>query len=109
MENLYYEVALPLPLRNSFTYSSNVKISNGSRVQVPFRNREIVGYVLSKQSNPNVKSIKPIIKVLDRNDVYGQYAWSIIKKTVLYAANLVPDVTENFNDIDDAIPLVVAT
>ena len=67
MENLYYEVALPLPLRNSFTYSSNIKISNGSRVQVPFRNREIVGYVLKKQSSPNVKSIKPITKVLDRN------------------------------------------
>ena len=67
MENLYYEVALPLPLRNSFTYSSNIKISNGSRVQVPFRNREIVGYVLKKQSSPNVKSIKPITKVIDRN------------------------------------------
>ena len=44
-----------------------------------------------------------ISKVLDRNDVYGQYAWSIIKKTVLYAANLVPHVTENFNDIDEAM------
>ena len=60
MENLYYEVALPLPLRKTFTYSSNIKISNGSRVKVPFRNREIVGYVLRKQSSPNVKSIKSI-------------------------------------------------
>ena len=78
MENLYYEVALPLPLRNSFTYSSNIKISNGSRVQVPFRNREIVGYVLKKQSSPNVKSIKPITKVLDRNSLIDKPSYDLI-------------------------------
>ena len=42
-------------------------------------------------------------KILERDDVYGRYGWSIIKKTILYASNLVPDVTENFNDIDDAM------
>ena len=44
-----------------------------------------------------------INKVLNREDVYGKYAWSIMKKTILYASSLVPDVTENFNDIDDAM------
>ena len=78
MENLYYEVALPLPLRNSFTYSSNIKISNGSRVQVPFRNREIIGYVLKKQSSPNIKSIKPITKVLDRNSLIDKPSYDLI-------------------------------
>ena len=42
-----------------------------------------------------------INKVLSREDVYGKYAWSIMKKTILYASSLVPDVTENFNDIDE--------
>ena len=70
MENLYYEVALPLPLRSSFTYSSNIKISNGSRVQVPFRNREIVGYVLKKQSSPNIKSIS----ILDLGCALGSHS-----------------------------------
>jgi len=60
-------------------------------------------YHESKKVNLNLPDVMNISKVLDRNDVYGQYAWSIIKKTVLYAANLVPDVTENFNDIDDAM------
>jgi len=60
-------------------------------------------YHESKKVNLNLPDVMNISKVLDRNDVYGQYAWSIIKKTVLYAANLVPDVTENFNDIDEAM------
>ena len=41
--------------------------------------------------------------LLSRNDIYSKYAWNIIKKTILYAASLVPEVTENFNDIDDAM------
>ena len=49
---------------------------------------------------PDVMDVKPVI---DREDVYGKYAWSIMKKTILYASSLVPDVTENFNDIDDAM------
>ena len=41
--------------------------------------------------------------LLNRNDIYSQYAWNIIKKLFLYASALVPNVTENFNDIDDAM------
>ena len=44
-----------------------------------------------------------VLNVIEREDVYGQYAWTIMKKTILYASSLVPDVTENFNDIDDAM------
>ena len=41
--------------------------------------------------------------LLNRDDIYGKYAWNIIKKTILYASDLVPKVTDNFNDIDDAM------
>ena len=44
-----------------------------------------------------------VVNVIERDDVYGKYAWSIMKKTILYASSLVPEVTENFNDIDDAM------
>ena len=44
-----------------------------------------------------------ISHLLNRNDIYGKYAWNIIKKTILYASTLVPNVTDNFNDIDDAM------
>ena len=44
-----------------------------------------------------------ISHLLNRNDIYGKYAWNIIKKTILYASTLVPNVTDNFNNIDDAM------
>ena len=36
-------------------------------------------YYESKKVNLNLPDVMNISKVLDRNDVYGQYAWSIIK------------------------------
>ena len=60
-------------------------------------------YKESKKVDLELPEVMDIKKVLAREDVYGKYAWSIIKKTILYASSLVPDVTDNFNDIDDAM------
>ena len=60
-------------------------------------------YKKSKKVDLELPAVMDVNKVLEREDVYAKYAWSIIKKTILYASNLVPDVTENFNDIDDAM------
>ena len=60
-------------------------------------------YHESKKVDLGLPDVMDVKTVIEREDVYGNYAWSIIKKTILYASSLVPDVTENFNDIDDAM------
>ena len=60
-------------------------------------------YNPSKKIDLSLPDLMNIEHLLTREDVYGEYAWNILKKTILYAANLVPDITENFNDIDDAM------
>ena len=60
-------------------------------------------YHESKKVDLSLPDLMDINHLLNRNDIYSQYAWNIIKKTILYAASLVPQVTENFNDIDDAM------
>jgi len=44
-------------------------------------------------------------KLVLRNDKYGEYAWSVISKIILYASSLVPDVTKDYNNIDEAMRL----
>jgi len=54
----------------------------------------------------NVKSEKVDLKTLiDRDDKYGKYAWSVISKIIMYASSLVPKITKEFNDIDEAMRL----
>jgi len=60
-------------------------------------------YHVSKKIDLGLPDVMDVKTVIEREDVYGTYAWSIIKKTILYASSLVPGVTENFNDIDDAM------
>ncbi len=60
-------------------------------------------YQESKKVDLQLPEVMNVNEVLERKDVFGKYAWLIIKKSILYASNLVPDVTENFNDIDDAM------
>ena len=61
-------------------------------------------YFASKKIN--IKSDKANLKqLIERNDKYGQYAWSVISKIIQYASSLIPTVTEEFNDIDEAMRL----
>ncbi len=44
-------------------------------------------------------------KLINRDDKYGKYAWSVISKIIKYASSLVPEITDEFNDIDEAMRL----
>ncbi len=71
----YVEVALPLPLRQTFTYSLPVGLSEnievGSRVQVPFGKRNLTGYAvilhenLSQELEIEESAVKDVLELLD--------------------------------------------
>ncbi len=54
----------------------------------------------------DVKSDKVDLKTLiNRKDKYGEYAWSVLSRIIKYASSLVPNITREFNDIDEAMRL----
>ncbi len=54
----------------------------------------------------DIKSDKvDLKKLINRDDKYGKYAWSVISKIIKYASSLVPGITDKFNDIDEAMRL----
>ena len=54
----------------------------------------------------SIKSEKVDLKsLIERDDKYGKYAWSVISKIIKYASSLVPGITDEFNDIDEAMRL----
>ncbi|MDB9826068.1 3-hydroxyacyl-CoA dehydrogenase family protein, partial [Candidatus Pelagibacter sp.] len=64
-------------------------------------NLETGDYLVSQKIN--VKSEKVDLKsLINRDDKYGKYAWSVISKIIKYASSLVPSITKEFNDIDEA-------
>ena len=45
------------------------------------------------------------LELVSRNDKYGKYAWLVISKIILYASSLIPSVTKDYNNIDEAMRL----
>ena len=67
-------------------------------------NLETGEYSASKKIN--IQSDKIDLKsLISREDKFGEYAWSVISKIIKYASSLVPAITKNFNDIDEAMRL----
>ena len=60
------EVALPLPIYRTFTYTTSVPPpAAGTRVLVPFRRDERIGWVVGAGEQGDIRGLKPIIDVLD--------------------------------------------
>ena len=60
----------------------------------------------SASQKVNVKSERVDLKsLINTDDKYGKYAWSVISKIIKYASSLVPSITKEFNDIDEAMRL----
>jgi primosomal protein N' len=70
MRQRYCEVALPVPLRSTFSYAIPASLNGeeliGRRVVVPFRNRAMVGVCLAISDRaPNIPRIKELAEVMD--------------------------------------------
>lgn len=61
------DVALPLPIHRTFTYSTEGAVPPpvGSRVLVPFRREERIGWVVGPGAELKSGAVKPVLAVLD--------------------------------------------
>ena len=67
-------------------------------------NLETGEYSISQKIN--ISSDKVDLKsLIKRDDKFGKYAWSVISKIIKYSSSLVPSITKDFNDIDEAMRL----
>ena len=113
--DVFHEVAQEIPLvknliENGYTgrkgkggfYRINKK--DGKKVLEAI-NLNSGDYFPSKKIDTNIEEIAILKELVSRNDKYGKYAWSVISKIILYASSLIPDVTKDYNNIDEAMRL----
>ena len=110
----FHEVAKEIPLVKKLIETGytgrkgkggfyRINKTDGTKVMEAL-NLETAEYAPSKKIN--VKSEKVDLKsLINRDDKYGKYAWSVISKIIKYASSLVPGITKEFNDIDEAMRL----
>jgi len=62
-------------------------------------------YSISKKIDLNIEDKISLKDLVSRNDKYGKYAWSVVSKIIIYASSLIPNVTKDYNNIDEAMRL----
>src|SRR5215471_2907692 len=77
---MYVDIAMCLPLSRTFVYRVDEPVEAGCRVLVPFRKREVEGFVVAGQEiapTVNVLRIKEVIdsKPLLRPDIFKLCRW----------------------------------
>ena len=86
----YVDVALPVPLRQSFTYkvddTLHGMLNPGSRVAVPFNRRKLCGYVVGFRDEPppNVSRVFKVAGMLDEQPIFTDELLSFLQEAARY-------------------------
>ena len=98
----YADIALPVPLRQSFTYRLGPTLASrasiGSRVIVPFGKRLLTGYVLDlfdsirSESDVDPSKLKPVREVLDDEPLLTKEIVELAKWTADYYLSFIGEV-----------------
>jgi primosomal protein N' (replication factor Y) len=66
---LFAKVVLGLPLRTAFDYlvpqGLEKKARPGMRVQAPFRNKNLTGYIVGLATSTDIQKVKPLYGIID--------------------------------------------
>ena len=77
----FYEILLPVPVKEFYTYSCEKKLEIGVRVEVELGSRSLCGIVLREISNPDSNIIyKNIETVLDDEPVFSEKYLKLLKQ-----------------------------
>jgi len=94
----YIEVALPLPLRRSFTYQYDLSEPAvlGARVRVPFGQRQLVGIITQLNvAAPSTFEAKSVLAQLDTTAVWKAELWQLLNWASDYYQHSLGDVFAN--------------
>ncbi len=92
----YIEVAIALPVYNTYTYSvpENLGelVSTGKRVLVPFGRRRVTGYILGQGKDKNQEGIKTALDILDEKPLFPSSMIPFFRWTADYYLHPIGDV-----------------
>ena len=96
MNIFYYDIAIPIPIRETFTYQSKDIIETGTRVAVKFRNKEVVGYVIKNLKHKPSFSTTEIFEILDSEPMFKSSDLQIISWLADYYHHPIGEVFDTF-------------
>tara|TARA_B100000700_G_scaffold234373_1_gene259780 strand:- start:2771 stop:4993 length:2223 start_codon:yes stop_codon:yes gene_type:complete len=113
-KDLFHKVGKDIPIIDNLIKTGFTgRKGKGGFYRINKTNNEKILEALDLKTNEYSKAKKidlginkvDLKKLINRKDKYGDYARSVVVKIIDYASSLVPEITENYNDIDEALRL----
>ena len=89
------EVAIPVPLHNTFDYLCKEKVGIGSRVKVPFGNKKVTGIVLSHKDKSSFIKLKEIEEIIDHEALLSEEILKFLSWSANYYHHPIGEVLSN--------------
>ena len=89
------EVAIPVPLHNTFDYLCKEKVGIGSRVKVPFGNKKVTGIVLSHKDKSSFTKLREVEEVIDREVLLSKEILTFLSWSANYYHHPIGEVLSN--------------
>ena len=96
MNFFYYQIAIPLPIKGTFTYKSKVFLRNGSRTQVSFRNKKVMGIVIKQIKKIPEYKVKEIVETFQENLAFESNEFECLIWASKYYHHPIGDVFSTF-------------
>ena len=89
------EVAIPVPLHNTFDYLCKDKVGIGSRVKVPFGNKKVTGIVLSHKDKSSFTKLREVEEVIDHEVLLSKEILTFLSWSANYYHHPIGEVLSN--------------
>ncbi|MDC3334737.1 primosomal protein N', partial [bacterium] len=89
------EVAIPVPLHNTFDYLCKETVGIGSRVKVPFGNKKVTGIVLSHKDKSSFTKLREVEEVIDQEVLLSKEILTFLSWSANYYHHPIGEVLSN--------------
>ena len=89
------EVAIPVPLHNTFDYLCKEKVCIGSRVKVPFGSKKVTGIVISHKDKSSFSKLKEVEEVIDHESLLSKEILEFLTWSANYYHHPIGEVLSN--------------
>jgi primosomal protein N' (replication factor Y) len=96
MNFFYFQIAVPIPIREVFTYKSSQMLPKGTRVQISFGSKTLIGIVIEQLKSKPTYEVKEVSKIFENKPIFESNIFNCLIWASKYYHHPIGEVFQTF-------------
>ena len=96
MNFFYFQIAVPIPVREVFTYKSSEMLAKGARVQISFGSKTLIGIVIEQLKFKPAYEVKEVSKIFENKPIFENNIFNCLIWASKYYHHPIGEVFQTF-------------